>query len=114
MHKGMLQVLLNNHGMQQINEHKVSNTLIASHLSVTRKAVSKHRENMIPLRKPHKESIHISANQLCQTMIKFWLDHRVPSLNQKDVKWKHSDKPGDHVHVQAYNEDMSAYTILHN
>ena len=78
MRKGMFQVLLNNHVMQQINGHKVSNTLISSHLFVMRKPVAKHRKKTVP-------------------------------CNKNDVKWKHSDKPGDHVH--AYNEDRSTYTI---
>ena len=49
--EGMLQVLLNNHGMQQINRNKVSNSVIARHLSVPRKTVAKHRDNKIPFRK---------------------------------------------------------------
>ena len=43
--EGMLQVLLNNHGMQQINRNEVSNSVIARHLSVPRKTVAKHRDN---------------------------------------------------------------------
>ena len=116
--EGMLQVLLNNHGMQQINRNEVSNSVIARHLSVPRKTVAKHRDNKIPFRKTHpskkkpgltKNAFIFQHNQLCQTMVKFWLDHSVPSPNKKDVKWKHSGKQGDHV--RAYNEDKSSYTI---
>ena len=63
-HEGMLQVLLNNHGMQQINGHNVSNSVIASHLSVPRKAVAKHRNNKIPFRKtqPSKKKSGLTKN----------------------------------------------------
>ena len=116
--EGMLQVLLNNHGMQQINRNEVSNSVIARHLSVPRKTVAKHRDNKIPFRKTQpskkkpgltKNAFIFQHNQLCQTMVKFWLDHSVPSPNKNDVEWKHSGKHGDHV--QAYNKDKSSYTI---
>ena len=118
MRNEMLQVILHKHGMQETIGQKVSNRLLAEHLHVRKKAVAKYRKNTAPFRKMQppkkksgltKKSFIYQHNQLCHTIVKFWLDNSVPSPNKKDVKWRHSSKPGEHVRV--YNADRSAYTI---
>ena len=51
MRDQVLQVVLNNHGMNDVITKEVSNRTIAKHLSVSRQSVAKHRSNKIPFKK---------------------------------------------------------------
>ena len=120
MRDQVLQVVLNNHGMNDVSTKEVSNRTIAKHLSVSRQSVAKHRSNKIPFKKVQpskkkpgltKKAFIFKHNALCQLMVKFWLDHSTPSPNKKDVRWKHSNKAGDHVREYNTNIYRTAYTI---
>ena len=96
MRDQVLQVVLNNHGMNDVSTKEVSNRTIVKHLSVSRQSVAKHRSNKIPFKKVQpskkkpgltKKAFIFKHNALCQLMVKFWLDHSTPSPNKKDVRW---------------------------
>ena len=82
--------------MKEMSGHKVSDRLLAQHLYVRRKVTVKFKKNTIPFRKvqaPKKKTgltkkscILHGHNQLCHTMVKFWLNNSIPSPNKKDVK----------------------------
>ena len=43
-------------------------------------------------------------------MVNFWLEESVPSPNKRDVKIKHSEKPGDHERMKDPMEFLSQFT----
>ena len=116
MRENLLQIALHNHGMKDTTNTELPHAAIAKKFPVSRKAVVKHCNNKLPYKKMQppkkktglaKSSFIFKRNKLCQTVVKFWLDHSTPSPNKKDFKWNHSRKPGEHVRV--YNADHTAY-----
>ena len=101
MRENLLQIALHNHGMKDTTNTELPNAAIAKHFSMSRRVVSKHRNNKGPYKKTQppkkktgtsKSSFVFKHNKLVQTVVKFWLDHSTPSPNKKDVKWNHSRK----------------------
>jgi hypothetical protein len=45
-----------------------------------------------------------------QLIVKFWIEHSTPSPSLRDVKYKHSQKPGDHARVR--DENGRSYTVV--
>ena len=114
----LLKIVLHDYGMKGLDENAVSTWAISNHLAVHHKSVAKHRSNKIPFKKMQasrkkqglsKQSFIFQHNPLCQLMVQFWNEHSTPIPNKKDVKWKHSKNPGDHVRV--HSKDNTMYTV---
>ena len=118
MRDQLLQIVLNEHGMNQCPQEHMSDRTIANHLRISRSTVSKHRNSKVPFKKmqPSRKKTGISKksfiyqhNELCQVMVHFWNEHSTPSPNKKDVKFYHSSKPGDHVRV--HDAEKGTFTV---
>ena len=102
-------ILLNQANMKAISPNEISDSFIAKELNVTKRLVSKFRNNETAFKDimPAVKSKGLSPNafiykhnELAQLIPKFWIEHSTSSPNKKDVVTKHSTKPGEHCRVK--------------
>ena len=109
----VLSILLHSDGMSNITEAALPTSFIAKQLGgVSRRFVNKCRNSKVAFKamsdKPRKKTLRKSSfiykhNDLCRKMVNFWIEESVPSPNKRDVKIKHSEKPGDHERIKDPN-----------